>query len=113
MLLFLLQYLLSGLFFPINIYIVSVKTDSYTTKFFKLHTKAFTDSFLQLMLRYLCVKSTVESKLFYVKKFSKYMAQPKTRKLHQLHNSVDTDLTTDLLPKRRYQDGFPWVAIAW
>ena len=41
------------------------------------------------------------------------MAQPKTRKLHQLRNSVDIDLTTDLPPKRRYQAAFPWVAIAW
>ena len=53
-------------FFPINIYIVSVKADSYTSQFFKLHTKAYTDSFLQLMLGYLCVKSNVETKLFYV-----------------------------------------------
>ena len=93
---------------------MSVKADScYTTQFFKLHTKAYTDSFLQLMLRYLFVKSNVESKLFYVNKFSKYMAEPKTRNLHQLRKSVDIDLATDLLPKRRYQDAFPWVAIAW
>ena len=60
---------------------MSVRADScYATQFFKLHTKAYTDSFLQLMLRYLFVKSNVKSKLFYVNKFSKYMAQPKTRK---------------------------------
>ena len=41
------------------------------------------------------------------------MAEPKTRNLHQLRKSVDIDLATDLLPKRRYQDAFPWVAIAW
>ena len=41
------------------------------------------------------------------------MVQPKTRKLHQLRiKSVDNDLATDLLPKRRYPDAFAWVAIA-
>ena len=53
-------------FFPINIYIVSVKAESCMSQFFKLHTKAYTESFLQLMLGYLCVKSNVETKLFYV-----------------------------------------------
>ena len=69
--------------------------------------------FCKLMLRYLFVKSNVKSKLFYVNKFSKYMVQPKTRKLHQLRiKSVDNDLATDLLPKRRYPDAFAWAAIA-
>ena len=41
------------------------------------------------------------------------MVQPKTRKLHQLRiKSVDNDLATDLLPKRRYPDAFAWAAIA-
>ena len=40
------------------------------------------------------------------------MAQPKTRKLHQLRNSVDINLATDFLPKRRYPDAFAWLAIA-